>query len=183
VVDYQRDFCPGGALPVEGGDDIAPIINRYIDIFGDAGSTIVTTRDYHPPDHISFRDQGGIWPPHCVRGTEGAKFHRDLDLPKGTMVVSKAKERDREAYSGFDGTGLAEALGERDVERVYVIGLATDYCVKSTVLDSIKSGFRTAILTDAVRSVDVEPGDGDRALEDMKRAGAELKQLQEILGD
>lgn len=164
-----------------GGDDIAPMINRYVDIFGVVGSTIVATRDYHPPDHISFRHQGGTWPPHCVRGTEGAKFHSDLDLPKGTMVVSKGVERDREAYSGFDGTGLAEALRERDIETVFILGLATDYCVKSTVLDSIESGFRTVVLTDSVRSVEVEPGDGDRALEDKKRAGAELSQLQEIL--
>ena len=180
VVDYQNDFCPGGALPVAGGDAIAPILNKYIGIFNEAGSMIVATRDYHPPDHISFREQGGSWPPHCVVGTNGVRFHPDLSLPKGTQIISKAMEKSREAYSGFDETHLADYLRERDINRVFVAGLATDYCVKSTVLDALALGFETTVLIDAVRSVDVDPGDGERALEEMVAAGAETSTLSEI---
>jgi len=180
IVDYQVDFCPGGALPVSGGDELAPFLNRYISIFADSGSMIVATRDYHPPDHMSFRDHGGTWPSHCVGGTTGAGFHPGLSLPKGTLVISKAIERYREAYSGFDGTKLADNLRERGIERVFVGGLATDYCVKNTVLDAIGYGFHTVLLTDAIRSVDVEPGDGEKALREMVEAGAKTSTFDEL---
>jgi len=172
IVDVQKDFCPGGALPVSEGDKVVPVLNKYIKKFADAGAVIVATRDWHPPNHRSFKKHGGIWPTHCVQGTDGAKFHPDLKLPEGTMVVSKAVAPDKEAYSGFNGTGLAEKLKKIGVKRVFVGGLATDYCVKSTVMDAVKSGFETFLLEDAVRGVDVNPGDSEKAVQEMLAKGA-----------
>ena len=172
VVDVQRDFCPGGALPVPEGDRVVPILNKYMEKFEEAGAPIYATRDWHPPNHVSFKDRGGIWPPHCVQNTEGAEFHPDLVLPKGTETISKAMDPEREAYSGFDGTKLGEELKRRRIERVFAGGLATDYCVKNTVLDALKLGFETILLEDAVQGVDVKLGDSKRAVEEMVKSGA-----------
>jgi len=155
IVDVQKDFCPGGALPVSEGDKVVPVLNKYIKKFADARAVIVATRDWHPPNHRSFKKHGGIWPTHCVQGTDGAKFHPDLKLPEG-----------------INGTGLAEKLKKIGVKRVFVGGLATDYCVKSTVMDAVKSGFETFLLEDAVRGVDVNPGDSEKAVQEMLAKGA-----------
>jgi nicotinamidase/pyrazinamidase len=171
VVDVQNDFCPGGALPVPEGDQVIPVLNDYIKIFKKANAAIFATRDWHPPNHISFEAQGGPWPPHCVQNTEGAKFHPDLKLPDDTTIVSKAMDPRKEAYSGFDGTELADNMKKQGVTRVFVGGLATDYCVKNTVLDARKNGFQTVLLLDASRGINVEPDDVAKAIDIMVRNG------------
>jgi nicotinamidase/pyrazinamidase len=172
IVDLQNDFCPGGALPVPECDQVVPVLNDYIKIFKKANAKIFATRDWHPPNHISFEAQGGPWPPHCVQDTEGAKFHSDLKLPAEVTVVSKAMDPHKEAYSGFDGTDLTNRLTQNGVTRVFVGGLATDYCVKNTVLDARKNGFETVLLLDASRGINVEPDDVAKAIAKMVKSGA-----------
>jgi len=172
IVDVQRDFCPGGALPVPRGDEVVPILNKYIRKFKEAGATIYATRDWHPPNHASFKDFGGPWPPHCIQGSEGAEFHPELKLPEDTIIISKATDASKEAYSGFEETDLREDLLNKGIRRVFIGGLATDYCVKSTVLDALKYGFTVFLLIDAIRGVDVKPGDSERAINKMVDEGA-----------
>jgi nicotinamidase/pyrazinamidase len=172
--DVQVDFCPGGALPVPDGDAVVPVLNEWIERFEASGQPIFASRDWHPANHVSFREQGGPWPPHCVAGTPGAAFHAELRLPHSATVVSKATEPDREAYSTFDRTGFADELRRRGIRRLTIGGLATDYCVRATVLDALREEFEVRLLRDAVRAVDVTPGDGDRALEEMRAAGAQV---------
>jgi nicotinamidase/pyrazinamidase len=180
VVDVQRDFCPGGSLPVPDGDKVIPKLNKYIDIFEEADAHIYATRDWHPPNHISFKTQGGAWPPHCVQETEGAEFHPNLRLPRGVKVFSKGTEPDSEAYSSFQGTGLKVELEKRGIGRVFVGGLATDYCVKHTVIDALEAGFETILLEDAVKGVNLKPGDSERAVEEMMYKGAEKTDLSQV---
>jgi nicotinamidase/pyrazinamidase len=180
VVDVQNDFCPGGALPIPRGDEVIPALNDYIKIFKKANTRIFTTRDWHPPNHVSFKAQGGPWPPHCVQNTEGAQFHPDLKLPADTAIVSKAMDPLKEAYSGFDGTELASTLRKQGVARVFVGGLATDYCVKNTVLDGRKLGFEVVLLMDAVRGINVKPGDVTKAVDKMVESGAEQSTLTDF---
>ena len=173
VVDYQNDFAsPDGALSVSGGDAIAGRINEQMRS-GDY-DLVVATRDWHPSDHGSFTEQGGIWPVHCVQDTEGAQLHPDLDAAAVDVIVDKGQDRDTEGYSGFDGTKLGELLRERGIDQVTVVGLATDYCVKQTALEALREGFAVTVDTTAVRGVDVEPGDSDRALAELRAAGAVL---------
>ncbi len=182
VVDLQRDFCPGGALAVPGGDEIIPVVNSLIPLF----KTVVFTRDWHPPDHISFspnpRFTDGSWPVHCVAGTPGAEFHPDLKIPPHAIIVSKATERDREAYSGFEGTELDRILKERGIKRIFVCGLATDYCVKNTALDGVRLGYEVYLIEDGVRGVDAPPGNLKRALEEMKKAGVKFLRSETLHG-
>jgi NAD+ synthetase len=178
VVDMQNDFLPGGALGVAGGDELGPAIAAAA---GSAG-TVVATRDRHPADHCSFAERGGSWPVHCVAGTSGAELHPSVAGIRFDRVVDKGTVRDREAYSGFDGTDLAEYLRGRGVERVVVAGVATDYCVRATALDAIAAGFTTTVLTDAVAAVDLSKGDGARALADVRAAGGALDRI-ELLRD
>jgi nicotinamidase/pyrazinamidase len=173
ITDIQNDFLSGGALPVPNGEQVIPILNEYARHFSRSGAHVLASRDWHPPNHMSFKAQGGQWPPHCVQNTSGAMFHKDLRLPEGTLVISKATNPKKEAYSAFDGTELADELQELGVKRFFVGGLATDYCVLNTVLDSIKLGFATVVLMDAVRGINVKPGDVDRAVAAMVKAGAE----------
>jgi len=180
VVDVQRDFCPGGALPVPEGDRVVPVLNKYMEKFEKAGAPIYATRDWHPPNHVSFKARGGIWPPHCLQNTKGASFHPDLALSRSTEIISKAMNPEREAYSGFDGTKLGEELKRRGIERVFVGGLATDYCVKNTVLDALKLGFETILLEDAIRGVDIKPGDSKGAVEEMVKRGAKKAALSGV---
>ncbi len=171
LVDVQNDFCPGGALPVADGDQVVGPLNAAMRA---AEWLTVATRDWHPADHCSFKPYGGQWPTHCVAGTPGAALHSGLDRSRVQVVVSKATARDRETYSGFEGTGLAGLLRERGIRRVFVGGLATDYCVKATALDARKAGFQVVLLEDAVRGVEVTAGDGARALDAMRAAGIEF---------
>ena len=177
VVDLQVDFCPGGALAVAGGAEIVSPVNRLLEC---AGWLKVATRDWHPANHASFQAQGGIWPVHCVADTPGAAFHPRMNAAKVEMVVSKATTRDTEAYSAFDGTSLADDLRAADAGRLFVCGLATDYCVKATALDARRAGFEVLVLEDAVRAVNVEPKDGENAIEEMRAAGCVFLHSSEV---
>jgi len=179
VVDVQRDFCPGGALPVPEGDRVVPVVNRLLHL---AKWLAVATRDWHPADHCSFVSQGGIWPPHCVAGSPGAEFHPGLAAGDFQHVVSKGTRPGAEAYSGFEGTDLAARLAQGGIRRVFVCGLATDYCVKATVLDARQAGFEVVVITDAIRGVEVRPGDSASALAAMQAAGAGLASSDELTG-
>jgi nicotinamidase/pyrazinamidase len=185
IIDVQNDFCHGGALAVPEGDSIIPVINRYIEIFTAEGSPIFASRDWHPVRTRHFKEFGGAWPPHCVQGSFGALFRSDLELPKNTVIITAGDDPDKEGYSAFEGHGATGKtfdglLKDAGVERLYVGGLATDYCVKETVLDAIKHGFSVTVLTDAVKGVEVNAGDSKRALEDMASAGAEEVTLENI---
>jgi nicotinamidase/pyrazinamidase len=177
IVDVQNDFCPGGALAVQNGDGVVPVLNRYIKNFLNAGLPIFATRDWHPAKTSHFKVYGGIWPVHCVQGTHGAEFHPDLKLTNETIIVSAGMGSDEDGYSGFlgrdnTGTSLATLLHERGVDRLFVGGLATDYCVKHTVLDGIRQGFQVVLIGDAVRGVNLNPEDSERAVQEMSAAGA-----------
>jgi len=172
IVDVQIDFCPGGALPVPDGDRIVPAVNEYIEMFRIVGQPVFATRDWHPGNHISFKENGGIWPRHCVQNTEGAKFHPDLKLPPDAFIISKGERPELEAYSGFQGTLLDSLLKERGIKRVFICGLATDYCVKNTAIGALNLGYTTFILSDAIKGVDVNKGDSEKSIETMMRKGA-----------
>lgn len=172
ITDIQIDFLPGGALPVADSDEIIPVINEYINHFESAKAHVIASRDWHPADHISFIAQGGSWPPHCVQGTEGSKFSPDLKLPDHTIIISKATDPKHEAYSAFDSTNLDNELRQLGVKRLFVAGLATDYCVVNTVLDARKLGFEAIVLMDATLGINVKEGDVDRAVEAMLKNGA-----------
>lgn len=182
VVDIQNDFCPSGALAVNDGDKIIPVLNRYIAIFKTVGAPVLFTRDWHPPDHSSFKEQGGPWPVHCVQGSFGARFHPSLEVPPEAEVVSKADKKD-EAYSFFKGTNLGEKLHVRGIRRLLVGGLATDYCVKETVLDGLKQGFEVFHLDDASKGVNVNPTDSEMALKEMVARGAKRITLDDLLAE
>jgi nicotinamidase/pyrazinamidase len=169
IIDFQNDFTPGGALAVSDGDTIAPKINALA-ASGDY-DLVIATRDWHPADHGSFEPQGGIWPVHCVAGTQGAQLHPDLDRTRIDIVVDKGQAVDTNGYSGFEGTDLEEILRERGITQVTVVGLATDYCVKNTALDALKAGFQVTVDSTAARGVDVQPGDSEAALEEVRAAG------------
>ena len=172
IVDVQNDFCPGGALPVTDGDKVVPTLNVYIKRFREEGAPVFATRDWHPNDHNSFKENGGIWPPHCAQGTSGAQFHPGLDISGDVEIVSKGTSPKDEAYSGFQGTDLAAELKKKGIKTLYIGGLATDYCVKHTVLDAIKEGFLVFFLEDGSKGVEVSPGDSKKAIDDMISAGA-----------
>lgn len=180
IVDVQNDFCPNGALPVPNGDEIIPILNKYIEKFVKVGASIYATRDWHPPNHISFKTRGGIWPPHCIQNTKGAEFHPQLALPKDVKIISKGTNPDREAYSGFEGTNLSSLLKEQGIKTLFIGGLATDYCVKATVLDALREGFHVVFLEDASKGVDINKGDSERAIKIMMEKGAERANLSQI---
>ncbi|MEW4529001.1 nicotinamidase [Maioricimonas sp. JC845] len=173
IVDVQNDFCPGGALPVAGGHGIVPVLNRWIARARAEAAPIVATRDWHPEDHISFVDRGGRWPPHCIAHTPGAEFHPDLALPADILIVNKGTTRDHNAYSAFDGTGLANELRRHEIDRLWVGGLALDVCVKATVLDACREGFEVHVIHAATRAL--TPETGERALREMHQAGAEIE--------
>lgn len=180
IVDLQKDFCPGGALAVPEGDQIVPVINTYIEHFQNHKGLVVATRDWHPENHVSFKEFGGIWPIHCVQNTEGAEFHADLKLPKDVVIISKADTPDKESYSGFDGTNLDKILKGRGITRIFVCGLATDYCVRATVLDGLRLGFCVFLLIDAIRGVNLQPDDSERAILEMLEKGAVGITLQDL---
>jgi nicotinamidase/pyrazinamidase len=175
IVDVQNDFCPGGALAVLEGDKIVPILNQWIVEANAKGVPIFASRDWHPRSHISFKERGGPWPPHCVKGTSGAAFHPGLRLPPDVEIISKAEHPDRDSYSAFGETDLADRLREANVKNVWIGGLTQDYCVRATALDAIQQGFKVHVITDATRAVNVHPGDGQEALDEIRKAGAILE--------
>jgi nicotinamidase/pyrazinamidase len=172
VVDVQRDFCPGGALPVADGDKIIPAVNELVRAFENASLPVFFTRDWHPKNHMSFKAYGGPWPPHCIRNTRGASFHPSLAVPRGAEVIDKGTLQADDAYSGFEGTDLERRLHNLHVKQIYVAGLATDYCVKNTVVDGLVKGFETYVLSDCVKGVNLKPTDSARALRVMLSRGA-----------
>ena len=176
IIDFQNDFTSGGALAVPGGDEIAGPVKRLADQF----DHVFATRDWHPPDHASFATEGGPWPVHCVQGTHGAELHPGMRDVEVEAIVDVGVETDDEGYSGFEKSRLADLLHEAGVDEVAVVGLATDYCVRASAIDACREGFDTTVVTDAIRAVEVNPGDGERALEAMKRAGAGLETSHEL---
>jgi nicotinamidase/pyrazinamidase len=172
IVDFQNDFTPGGALPVAGGDEIAAHINELAASGG--YDIVIATRDWHPPDHASFEERGGIWPVHCVQGTHGAELHPALEQAHIDIVIDKGQDDSTDGYSGFEGTRLDELLRARDIDGITVVGLATDYCVKNTALDALGLGYGVDVDSEAVRGVEVEPGDSEQALDELAAAGAEI---------
>jgi nicotinamidase/pyrazinamidase len=173
IIDFQNDFAsPEGALSVPGGQDIAPRINQLAKTGGYA--FVVATRDWHPPDHNSFKQQGGIWPVHCVQGSEGAELDPALDREDVDLVFDKGTNQQTDGYSAFETPELAEILREHGIDKLTVVGLATDYCVKNSALDAERDGFQVRVDTSAIRGVEVQPGDSERALDEMRQAGVEV---------
>ena len=177
VVDVQNDFCPGGALAVAQGDEVVAPLNRLIDEFLERGEPVYASRDWHPSITKHFTAYGGTWPVHCVQNTKGAEFHPQLRQDPRITVISKGLG-DKDCYSAFDETDLISRLKQQGVEEVWVGGLATDYCVKNTVLDALKKGFEVNAVENAMRPVDLNPGDGDRAIEEMREAGADIVKFE-----
>jgi len=180
VTDVQNDFCPGGSLAVPQGDQVVPVLNDYIRLFSSSGAPIYATRDWHPPNHCSFKTQRGPWPEHCVQNSYGAAFHPKLALPRDVKIVSKGVDPKQDAYSAFEGTNLASSLKRQGVRRLFIGGLATDYCVKCTVLDGIKAGFQVTFLSDASRGVDLNAEDSENAISEMLAGGADSAILAEL---
>jgi len=172
IVDVQNDFCPGGALPIGHGDEVVPILNRWIEKAVAAGVPVYASRDWHPVGHISFRESGGPWPPHCIQDTNGAAFHPGLNLPQSAVKVTKGVRFDHDQNSVFDETGLAAKLRRDRVARLFVGGLAQDVCVLASVLDGRREGFDIVLIEEATRPVTSEGG--VKALEDMRAAGAQI---------
>lgn len=190
IIDIQNDFCAGGSLPVAGGEEVIEPLNEYARLFARRNQMIIASRDWHPADSHHFRIHGGTWPVHCVQNSWGAQFCPALRLPEGTIVVSSGMGVDEDGYSAFqgrDGRGcsLSELLEEQGVTELYVGGLATDYCVKWSVLDGLRLGYKVYVLRDAIRGINVEPGDVARAAEQMTDEGAAfitLEQMREAIG-
>ncbi len=190
IVDVQNDFCPGGALAVPDGDEVIPVINEYIRQFADLGAPVFASRDWHPRESKHFMAWGGPWPPHCIQNTPGAAFHPELVLPEDVIIITKGSDPTDDGYSAFEGDdphGLAleASLREHGVERVFVAGLATDYCVRASVLDALENELDVVVLRDAIKGIDVNDGDIDDAMREMKEAGARfatMKSLEKATG-
>jgi len=179
LVDPQNDFCPGGSLAVAEGDAVMPVLNAWVIAAQHAGVPIFVSRDWHPPRTTHFKDYGGVWPAHCVMNTRGAEFHPDLRLPAEAVIVSKGMGETEDAYSAFQARNesdvpLAALLNARDVNHLYIAGLATDYCVKSSAVDGLDQGFRVTLVLDGVRAVNLQPSDGEQALAEMRARGAQV---------
>lgn len=187
VTDVQNDFLPGGALGVPDGDGIIPSLNRIIALFLKDSLPVFFTRDWHPPDHCSFQSQGGPWPPHCVRDTPGADFSSELSIPASAVIISKGTQKDSEQYSTFYGRDAAghrqsDLMKKIGVRRIFIAGLATDYCVLNSVKDALAEGYEVYVIADAVCAVNIHPGDGRRAVEEMVRGGAKMVTTERIQG-
>lgn len=179
VVDIQNDFCPGGALGVPDGDAIIPRVNRAAALFERHGLPVLFTRDWHPRETKHFKELGGAWPRHCVQGTKGARFHPDLEVPKSALILSKGMDPEQDSYSGFQaftdrGRDFESTLHELDVDELFICGLATDYCVRATTLDALRRGMKVRVLKDAIRGVDLKPGDSETATQEMRVHGAQF---------
>jgi nicotinamidase/pyrazinamidase len=176
IVDPQNDFCPGGGLGVPHGDEVFDPINRIIPKF----HHVLATKDWHPPNHSYFQAFGGPWPYHCLQGSEGAEFHPRLNATAIDETFYKGTDPKLDGYSAFAGTGLAERLHDLGIRRVFFAGLATDYCVKASSVEAVEHGFESYVLTDAIRAVDLQPGDGERALQAMAEGGAHLIRSEDL---
>ncbi|MFP6595262.1 MAG: isochorismatase family protein [Dehalococcoidia bacterium] len=183
IVDVQNDFCPGGSLAVATGDEVARTMTRAAAAFSQLGARVYATQDWHPAGHSSFNESGGPWPSHCVQGSHGAELHPELRLPTGHEIIKKGSDPAVDAYSGFLDSDLENRLKAAGVTRLFVGGLATDYCVLNTVLDARRIGFETYLLSDAIGAVDLESGDGARAIEQMVEAGGKPITFDDVLRD
>ncbi len=186
IIDVQRDFCPGGALAIKDGDSMVPMINRYIEGFSKSNNFIYATRDLHPEKTRHFKEFGGDWPPHCVKGTPGAKFHKGLKLTPETIIITKGLDPDEDCYSAFDGfdedgRSLRDSLLEKGVSHIYLAGIATEYCVKATALDGRGFGFFVTILLDGVKPINAKTGDSEVAIREMREAGADTRDYNCLL--
>jgi nicotinamidase/pyrazinamidase len=175
VIDVQKDFCPGGALAIAGGDEVVPVLNTWLAAARDNGVPRYLSRDWHPKHHPSFTESGGKWPPHCIQDTDGARFHADLEVPHDAVIVTKGTRFDQDQNSAFDQTGLADWLHQQKIKRIFVGGLAQDVCVLATVLDGQNAGFDMQLIANATRPVNTD--DGRSAIEKMRRAGAEILEI------
>lgn len=186
IVDVQNDFCPGGSLPVKEGDRVVPALNGYIELFKSAGMPIYASRDWHPDKTVHFKAFGGKWPPHCIQGTVGAQFHPGLKVPRDITIMTKGESPDEDSYSAFQahddkGRLFAQSLKAAGITQLFVGGLATDYCVRATVLDALKAGFDVVLLLDAIKGVDVKQGDSKKAMDEMMEKGAiAVKSINDI---
>jgi nicotinamidase/pyrazinamidase len=183
VVDVQNDFLPGGALAVPEGDAVIAPLNRCLSLFAAKGLPVFASRDWHPPDHCSFAGQGGTWPSHCLAGSPGARFAEKLALPARTVIISKATRPERDSYSAFGETELDALCRRQGVRRLVVGGLATDYCVKNSVLDAVKLGYAVLVVREAIRAVNLRPGDGAEAEAAMREAGAVFVSINDLRED
>lgn len=174
IVDVQKDFCPGGALPIPNGDTVVPFLNKWIEAAVARNLPIYTSRDWHPVGHMSFKERGGLWPPHCIQDSDGARFHPDLNLPEGIIKITNGVRFDKDQYSAFDDTGLAEELRREGIHRLWVGGLAEDVCVLATILDGCRAGFEVTLITDATRPI--TPEGGESARKKMRDAGTRFIQ-------
>ncbi len=181
VVDVQNDFCPGGTAAVEDGDAVARKMSDVALNFRSRDGRVFATQDWHPTNHKSFAENGGIWPAHCVRGSQGADFHKDLKLPIGSSIIRKGEEVETDAYSGFEGTSLGSHLDRLGVKRVFVGGLSTEYAVQHTVYDALQKGYNAFVITDAVSAVNANPDDDQRALDSMLASGAKPVTTDELM--
>lgn len=182
IVDAQNDFLPGGSLAVVGGDEVVPVLNRYVDIFVSLHLPVLATRDWHPAHHCSFRAQGGPWPVHCVAGTHGAQFSPALRLPQTVTIISKATVLEYDAYSSFLGTDLDRKLRDAGIRRLFIGGLTTDYCILNSTRDALRLNYQVFVLLDAIRAVNLQSGDGQRALDEMIALGAQCITLRGYAG-
>jgi len=185
IVDVQNDFCPKGALAVPRGDKVVPPINKYIKIFSQNKLPIFVTRDWHPKETKHFKDFGGLWPKHCIKKTKGARFHPDLKLPKGIIILSKGMNPDQDGYSVFQaqdnqGRGILHWLKRLKIDELFIAGLATDYCVKFSALEALKLGLKVKILTDAIQGVNIKASDSQEAIKEMLAAGAQKMSLKQL---
>mgnify|MGYP001032085348 CR=1 FL=1 len=185
IVDVQNDFCPGGALAVKEGDRIVPVLNKYIKVFSRGKLPIFASRDWHPKESKHFKQLGGLWPKHCIQNTKGARFHPELKLPKETIILSKGMDPDKDSYSAFqavdsNGTDFLPLLKALGINELFVGGLATDYCVKSSVLDALKSGLKVNLLIDAIKGVNIKPKDSEDAIEEMVGRGAKKMTFEKL---
>jgi nicotinamidase/pyrazinamidase len=185
IVDMQNDFCPGGALAVPEGDKVVPAINKYIKIFQKQKAPVLATRDWHPVRTKHFKDFGGIWPVHCVQGTPGAAFHPKVKLPKNAILLYKGMDPQKDAYSAFQaedatGTGLPKLLSLLGVKELYIAGLATDYCVRSSAVDALKHGLKVKLLSDAIKGVNLKAQDSEKAIKEMVKRGAKRITLKNL---
>ncbi len=185
VVDVQLDFCPGGTLAVPEGDIIIPVLNKYIKLFSGRGLPVFASRDWHARQTKHFQEFGGTWPEHCVQGTKGAQFHPVLTLPTGSIILSKGMASGEDSYSAFQAddehqTGFDRLLRQRSIASLFIGGLATDYCVKWTVLDALKFGYKATLLLDAMKAVNIKPGDAETALDEMIRLGARKTTFEKL---
>ncbi len=185
IIDVQNDFIAGGALAVPEGEKIIPVINQYISVFTKRHLPIIATRDWHPPKTRHFKQYGGLWPPHCIQNTWGAQFHPDLQLPANTIIISAGITEEQQGYSGFEGVdhsgkSLEEVLQSMQITRLFACGLATDYCVKMTVVQALKLGFQVDLLTDAIKGINLQPTDSQKAINEMAELGAKLTTINTL---